>query len=158
MCELLVIRSRNACKRDKDLAVVIELGWHEADDDGLARCQVITKNAPNRLWAAGITHVRIQAGYYDAAFVTNTFSCRIVDWVPSAPQHAVSLSLSAWSAHTSPRMVTRSTGSIPLDLPLVPTDPERLFTARALVGPDNCSPEREKTPGSGMCGSLAAQN
>lgn len=51
--------------------------------------------APNRLWAADITYVRIVKGFVYAAFVTDVFSRKIVGWELSDSMRTKSLPLHA---------------------------------------------------------------
>lgn len=44
--------------------------------------------APNRLWVADITYVRVRSGFVYVAFVLDAFSRRIVGWAVSASLHA----------------------------------------------------------------------
>lgn len=52
-------------------------------------------DAPNRLWVADITYVRILAGFCYVAFVTDVFTRRIVGWSVAGSLHTEALPLVA---------------------------------------------------------------
>lgn len=54
-----------------------------------------TAPAPNRLWVADITYVRITSGFAYTAFVTDVFSRKIVGWATRSSMTTEALSLEA---------------------------------------------------------------
>lgn len=52
-------------------------------------------HAPNQLWVADMTYVRIRSGFAYTAFITDVFSRKIVGWATASTMHTEALPLQA---------------------------------------------------------------